>query len=71
MGPGDSSRSHKADEYILVSEIHDAIEKYIEKYNHDNVFLENGVKLHLTRTYYKNFKKAYFEYFNIYGTNRS
>lgn len=30
MGPGDSSRSHKADEYILVSEIHDAIEKYIE-----------------------------------------
>lgn len=30
MGPGDSSRSHKADEYILVSEIHEAIERYIE-----------------------------------------
>lgn len=28
MGPGDSSRSHKADEYILLTEIADAIEKY-------------------------------------------
>ncbi|MCQ2143377.1 MAG: M20/M25/M40 family metallo-hydrolase [Bacteroidales bacterium] len=30
MGPGESSRSHHADEYILVSEIGEAIEKYIE-----------------------------------------
>ena len=30
MGPGDSSRSHKADEYILVSEIEEAVAKYIE-----------------------------------------
>lgn len=30
LGPGESSRSHTADEYIKVSEIHDAIEGYIE-----------------------------------------
>jgi len=30
MGPGESSRSHHADEYILVSEIEEAIGKYIE-----------------------------------------
>lgn len=30
MGPGESARSHKADEYIRVSEIADAIEKYIQ-----------------------------------------
>jgi acetylornithine deacetylase len=30
MGPGDSSRSHKADEYILVSEIEESVAKYIE-----------------------------------------
>ena len=29
-GPGDSSRSHKADEYILISEIENAIGTYIE-----------------------------------------
>lgn len=29
MGPGDSSRSHRADEYILASEIEDAVQKYI------------------------------------------
>lgn len=29
MGPGESSRSHKADEFILLSEIEDAIGKYI------------------------------------------
>ncbi len=29
MGPGDSRRSHQADEYIKVSEIEDGIEKYI------------------------------------------
>ena len=29
MGPGDSARSHHADEYILCSEIDDAVEKYI------------------------------------------
>lgn len=30
MGPGQSSRSHHADEYIMVSEIEEAISKYIE-----------------------------------------
>lgn len=34
MGPGDSSRSHHADEYILCSEIEDSVEKYIN-------FIEN------------------------------
>lgn len=29
MGPGDSARSHRADEYILKSEIREGIEKYI------------------------------------------
>ena len=29
MGPGDSSRSHHADEYILTSEIAEAVGKYI------------------------------------------
>lgn len=30
MGPGESSRSHKKDEYVLVSEIEQGIERYIE-----------------------------------------
>jgi len=30
MGPGDSARSHTAAEYILKSEIEDAIDKYVE-----------------------------------------
>lgn len=30
MGPGDSARSHHADEYIMVSEIEDAVEKYVK-----------------------------------------
>ncbi|MBR1538032.1 MAG: M20/M25/M40 family metallo-hydrolase [Bacteroidales bacterium] len=30
IGPGDSARSHRADEYILVSEINQAIEIYIQ-----------------------------------------
>ena len=34
MGPGDSRRSHKADEYILISEISDGIDNYIR-------FIEN------------------------------
>lgn len=29
LGPGESSRSHSADEYICVSEIADAIETYV------------------------------------------
>ena len=29
MGPGDSSRSHKADEYIRTQEIREGIDKYI------------------------------------------
>ena len=30
MGPGDSARSHSADEYIFVDEIEAGIKKYIE-----------------------------------------
>jgi len=30
MGPGESSRSHRADEFIKVSEIEEAVDKYIE-----------------------------------------
>ena len=30
IGPGDSARSHRADEYILTAEIREAIEKYIK-----------------------------------------
>ncbi len=30
IGPGDSSRSHSADEFIRVAEIDDAIRKYCE-----------------------------------------
>jgi acetylornithine deacetylase len=30
MGPGKSSRSHTADEYILVSEIEEAISTYVQ-----------------------------------------
>ncbi|MCF0175286.1 MAG: M20/M25/M40 family metallo-hydrolase [Bacteroidales bacterium] len=37
MGPGDSSRSHKADEYVLVDEIEKAIKQYVE-------FIENFSK---------------------------
>ena len=33
MGPGDSSRSHKKNEYVLVSEISEGIETYIEFIN--------------------------------------
>jgi acetylornithine deacetylase len=30
MGPGDSARSHSADEYICISEIEQAIKTYVE-----------------------------------------
>jgi acetylornithine deacetylase len=30
MGPGDSARSHTADEYIYIEEIHSGIELYIK-----------------------------------------
>ncbi len=33
MGPGQSSRSHSADEYVMVSEIRDAIEIYHQLFN--------------------------------------
>ena len=29
IGPGNSSRSHSADEYIKITEIHDAINTYV------------------------------------------
>lgn len=34
MGPGESSRSHRKDEYVLASEIEDGIRKYIEFIKH-------------------------------------
>lgn len=34
MGPGFSSRSHKKDEFVLISEIRNAIETYIDFLNH-------------------------------------
>ena len=30
MGPGESSRSHSADEFILISEMEQALKEYIE-----------------------------------------
>jgi acetylornithine deacetylase len=30
LGPGQSSRSHSADEFICISEIHDAISTYLQ-----------------------------------------
>jgi acetylornithine deacetylase len=33
MGPGDSARSHTADEYIFIQEIHDGIDLYIQLLN--------------------------------------
>jgi acetylornithine deacetylase len=33
MGPGDSARSHTADEFIYVREIHEGIEMYIQLLN--------------------------------------
>ena len=32
---------------------------FINKYNHDSVFLKNGEDLHITRTYYNDFKKNF------------
>jgi acetylornithine deacetylase len=34
MGPGDSARSHTADEFIYVEEIRNGIETYISLLNH-------------------------------------
>ena len=39
MGPGDSARSHRADEYILAAEIEAAIRTYI---HFIETFCENG-----------------------------
>jgi acetylornithine deacetylase len=30
MGPGDSARSHSADEFIFIDEIHQGIDLYIQ-----------------------------------------
>lgn len=35
---------------------------HVDKYNNDRVFLKNGEELHITRTYYKNFKQNYIDY---------
>ncbi len=37
---------------------------HIDKYNSDCVFLKNGKKLHITRTYFKPFEENYIEYSN-------
>ena len=34
MGPGESSRSHKKDEYLLDEELYEAIDTYIEFIKH-------------------------------------
>lgn len=34
LGPGQSSRSHSADEFILVSEVEDAVKKYVELFTY-------------------------------------
>ena len=34
MGPGESSRSHRKDEYVLIEEIHNGIKTYIRYINH-------------------------------------
>ena len=34
MGPGESSRSHRKDEYVLIEEIHKGIKTYIKYINH-------------------------------------
>jgi acetylornithine deacetylase len=39
IGPGDSSRSHTADEYICLSEIEEAIEVYVRLL--DNLIIDN------------------------------
>ena len=41
LGPGESSRSHSADEYICLSEIADSIEKYIELLESVPIFSTN------------------------------
>jgi acetylornithine deacetylase len=42
IGPGDSSRSHIADEYIFVNEIKEGIEKYIQLLQNFAVELNNS-----------------------------
>lgn len=42
MGPGDSSRSHQADEYIYTKEIEDGIEGYIKYINTLGELIQNG-----------------------------
>ena len=39
MGPGQSSRSHTADEFIEISEIQEAIEFYLEVFRHNEISL--------------------------------
>jgi acetylornithine deacetylase len=36
LGPGDSARSHAADEYILVTEIEQAINTYVQLLSDDS-----------------------------------
>lgn len=42
MGPGDSSRSHQADEFIYISEIEKGIETYIHYINQIGQLINNG-----------------------------
>jgi acetylornithine deacetylase len=41
MGPGDSARSHSADEFIYIHEIEEGIKKYIELLEAYSVHLQN------------------------------
>ena len=42
MGPGNSSRSHQADEFIYVKEIEEGIEGYINYINTLGELIKNG-----------------------------
>ena len=44
IGPGDSARSHTADEYIMLDEIHQGIETYIKMF--ENLFLHSYYQTH-------------------------
>ena len=44
MGPGQSERSHRKDEYILVSEIEEAIRTYIRFIDNFAAMAEEGKK---------------------------
>jgi acetylornithine deacetylase len=44
IGPGDSARSHSADEFIFVNEIKEGIKTYIELLKNYSIQLTNKIK---------------------------